>query len=230
MDQAVRAPEGTAGSSGAVVRFRARHTGGGGHLPPAGGDPNAPLVYVTFGTVAGGLAHMGEVFALALRSLSALPVRVLMTTGFAGRVVLDEVPENAHVERYWPQDQVMPLAAAMVGHGGFGTTLSALAAGVPQVVLPLFTTDQQLNAEAVATIGAGLSIPGGAESIPAAAAAVSWVLSDPDIRSAARRVADQIAALPEAAEVVDEVCRLDAGAAKGTITAPPPPVSNGEPT
>ena len=43
----------------------------------------------------------------------------------------------------------------MVGHGGFGTTLGALLAGVPQVVVPLFA-DQPSNAERIAAIGAGL--------------------------------------------------------------------------
>ena len=47
-------------------------------------------------------------------------------------------------------------ASAAVGHGGAGTTLSALAAGCPLVVVPLFA-DQPYNAVRVAVSGAGVA-------------------------------------------------------------------------
>jgi UDP:flavonoid glycosyltransferase YjiC (YdhE family) len=213
MDRAVGGSATTAQVERDVVRFRGRRERGPGRLPGSWGDPRAPLVYVTFGTVAGGLDHMGEVFASALHSLSVLPVRVLMTTGASGARALSEVPGNAHVERFWPQDEVMPLAAAVVSHGGFGTTLSALSAGVPQVVVPLFSTDQHLNAEAVSTMGAGVSIHGGPEAVPDLAAAVSHMLSDPTFRTRSGQIAEQIAALTEARDVVDHIVRLIEAAA-----------------
>ena len=46
----------------------------------------------------------------------------------------------------------------MVGHGGFGTTLGALLAGVPQVVVPLFA-DQPHNAAAGSPTSAPASPP-----------------------------------------------------------------------
>jgi UDP:flavonoid glycosyltransferase YjiC (YdhE family) len=146
--------------------------------------------------------------------LSDLPVRVLLTTGYAGDVVLEDVPANAHVERFWPQEEVMPLAAAVVGHGGFGTTMSALAAGVPQVVLPLFTTDQQLNAEAVAALGAGTCVAGGPAAVAHLGRAVAALLAEPGYRRSAADVAAEVRSLPSAAEVVDEVARLAAGGAR----------------
>jgi UDP:flavonoid glycosyltransferase YjiC (YdhE family) len=42
----------------------------------------------------------------------------------------------------------MPHARAMIGHGGFGTTMTGLANGVPMVVVPLFAMDQFFNARA----------------------------------------------------------------------------------
>ena len=56
-------------------------------------------------------------------------------------------------------------ADAMLGHGGFGTTMGALAAGVPQVVMPIFTSDQLANAEHVAAVGAGIAVPMGPGSV-----------------------------------------------------------------
>jgi UDP:flavonoid glycosyltransferase YjiC (YdhE family) len=52
----------------------------------------------------------------------------------------------------------MPTADVVLGHGGFGTTQAALAAAVPQVVLPLFSFDQFLNAERVAAVGVGVAL------------------------------------------------------------------------
>jgi UDP-N-acetylglucosamine:LPS N-acetylglucosamine transferase len=47
----------------------------------------------------------------------------------------------------------MREAALLIGHGGFGTTMTAVAAGGPQFVLPLFSSDQFQNAERVEAVG-----------------------------------------------------------------------------
>ncbi len=195
-----------------VIRYRASSDGGAVKRPrlPAGwGDPDLPLVYVTFGTVAAGLAPFGGVFESALAALADLPVRVLLTTGHAGGFeVARPWPANAHVEKFWPQDEVMPFADAMVGHGGFGTTLTALGAGVPQVIVPLFTTDQDLNADRVVAVGAGVRLHGGPSAVSQLGPAVARVLADAEIRRRARDVATEIAALPGAAQIVREIERL----------------------
>ena len=68
----------------------------------------------------------GAVYALADE-----PIRVLLTLGTeVDPLDLGPVPDNVHVERWVPQGAVMPHAAAMVGHGGSGSTLMAMAAGL----------------------------------------------------------------------------------------------------
>jgi UDP:flavonoid glycosyltransferase YjiC (YdhE family) len=89
----------------------------------------------------------------------------------------------------------MPHAAAMVSHGGSGTTRMALAAGVPAVVVPGFA-DQPRNAERVAELGAGIALPEWREGVAGIGDAVRRVLSDPSYRLAAERVAAEVAALP----------------------------------
>ena len=136
--------------------------------PPPWGDPVQPLVYVTFGSVAAALPPFAGVYRSALDALAGEPIRVLMTTGTAIEPgSLAPPPANARVEQWWPQASVMPHTAVVVGHGGFGTTMMALAAGVPQVVVPLFAGDQFLNAERVAAIGAGVCLDGGPGAVPA---------------------------------------------------------------
>jgi UDP:flavonoid glycosyltransferase YjiC (YdhE family) len=64
------------------------------------------------------------------------------------------LPDGVHHFTYVPFSQVLPRAAALVHHGGIGTTAQAFAAGVPQLVRPL-AHDQPDNAARVRRLGAG---------------------------------------------------------------------------
>jgi UDP:flavonoid glycosyltransferase YjiC (YdhE family) len=97
----------------------------------------------------------------------------------------------------------------MLGHGGFGTTMGALAAGVPQVVVPLFSFDQALNGEHVAAVGAGLTVAMGAGAVGRGAAEVAGLLEDPGYAAAARRVAVALRDLRPPAAVVPLLSRLE---------------------
>ena len=182
-----------------------------GSLPSAWGGSDDPLVYVTFGSVTGGFDVLNVVFERSLRALADLPVRVLLTTGHAvDPESLRPWPDNARVEQWWPQDDVMPLASVVVGHGGFGTTMSALAAGVPQVVVPLFASDQEINATRIAQVGAGIRLDGRQEATEGLADAVSRVLADEGMRAVAGAMADEIASLPEVSQIVGSIEALAA--------------------
>jgi UDP:flavonoid glycosyltransferase YjiC (YdhE family) len=171
--------------------------------PSDWGDPNLPLLYVTFGSVAGSIPTFAGVFREALDALADLDARVLMTVG---RQVdpdgLGPLPANAQVRQWLPQDAVLAHAAAMLGHGGFGTTMGALTAGVPQVVSPLFAFDQVVNGDHVASVGAGISTAIGPGAVGRAAAEIPRLLADPTYAESARRVAAAIAELPPPSEAV----------------------------
>ena len=207
-------PDGPSGpAAGPVHRFRDDGLlPGPGALPAPWGDPAHPLVYVTFGSVAAGQAAFRGVHPAVVEAFADQPVRVLLTTGTAvDPADLGPAPAHVRVERWWPQRDVMAHARVVVGHGGFGTTTTALAAGVPQVVLPLFSSDQRLNAEAVAAAGAGLHVEGGPAAVAALPGAVARLLADPSCASAARAVAAEMAALPPVEEAVAQLERLAAG-------------------
>jgi UDP:flavonoid glycosyltransferase YjiC (YdhE family) len=101
-------------------------------LPAAWGNADDPLVYISFGTVAATIGLFAVLYRALLDVLADMPVRVLVTLGQGGAAALGTLPGNTHVEQYWPQAEVMPQAGAIIGHGGFGTTMTALAAGVPR--------------------------------------------------------------------------------------------------
>ena len=118
-----------------------------------------PLVYVSFGSVTGGLPVAGSIYAAALAAAARLPARVLLTVGRELDLdALGPAPANVHLERWVPQAEVFGQASVVVCHGGSGTTLGALAAGLPLVIVPLFA-DQPENARRVDAVGAGIAVP-----------------------------------------------------------------------
>jgi UDP:flavonoid glycosyltransferase YjiC (YdhE family) len=176
---------------------------------PEWGDREAPLVYVTFGSVTGSLPPFSGVFREALDALADVEARVLMTVGRRVDVAdLGSLPPNAYVAQWWPQDAVLAQAAAMLGHGGFGTTMGALAAGVPQVVAPIFSSDQVVNGEHVAAAGAGLTVDVGPTAVARAAVQVPRLLADPSYTVSARRIADAMRELPPPAQAVAVLAHL----------------------
>ena len=113
---------------------------------------------------------------------------------------LGAVPANVSVESWVPQGEVLSRASGLVCHGGAGTMLGGLAAGVPMVVAPMFA-DQPENVRRVHDVGAGIAV---APPDPQALhAAMLRILSDADLRAGARRIADEMAALPSVDDVVD---------------------------
>ncbi len=173
------------------------------------GDTDRPLVYVTFGSVAGSIPPFAGVFREALDALADLDASILMTVG---RAVdpggLGPLPANATVVQWLPQDAVLAHASAMLGHGGFGTTMGALAAGVPQVVAPLFSFDQAVNGEHVAAVGAGLTAGAGPGSVSRAAAELPRLLAEPSYAEGARRVARALRDLPPPGDAVSVLAGL----------------------
>ena len=177
------------------------------HAPPPAPEPaplpadwwpgdERPLVYVSFGSVAPTFDFFGMLLEGVLPQLGALDVRVLLTVGDAlDPRSLPQPPPNVRIEGWVPQADVLPHASAFLTHGGFGSTLGGLLAGVPLVVLPLFA-DQPYNADRVAAVRAGVALHGGPEAIPQVGAAVNQVLGDPSFAEFARALRDEAAHQP----------------------------------
>ena len=187
-----------------------------GPLPDWWGASTAPLVYVSFGSLVGGLPVGVQVYRAALEAVRDLPVRVLLTVGrTADPAGLGPVPPNVHVEQWVPQADVFAVADAVLCHGGSGTTYGALAAGLPLVVVPLFA-DQPTNGRLVAGAGAGVlvePVPGWTSAMdriseddaPRLRAGIEGVLGEPGYREGARRLAAEMAALPSVDELIETI-------------------------
>ena len=169
----------------------------------------APLVYMTFGTVGPRMPQMLSVYRCALQAASRLEARVLMTVGHDLDVTtLGSVPANVRVEQWVDQRRVLSRAAAVLSHGGSGTTLGALAAGCPQIVFPLFA-DQAANARCIEAAQLGLSLlddtVGGAAALRTThegddavmRSAIEEVLSRAQYVRTASRIATSMAQMPK---------------------------------
>jgi UDP:flavonoid glycosyltransferase YjiC (YdhE family) len=196
-----------------ALRFRAR--GEAGELPDWWGGSDDPLVYVSFGTAVPAIPRFPAFCRRAVEAIAGLPIRILLTVGDAqDPAAFASLPSNVHVERWVPQADVMPHAAAMVGHGGSGSTLMAMAAGVPLAVMPFFA-DQPYNARRVAQVGAGIALEGGVAAASELPRAIRTMLEEPRYRRQAERVAAEVAALPP----VDDAVRVLEDYAEGRALA-----------
>ncbi|MFC3448192.1 glycosyltransferase [Amycolatopsis speibonae] len=169
-----------------------------GTLPSWLDGRDRPLVYLTLGTVAFGA--IGPLRA-AIDGLSRLPVDVLVARGPGDPGELGELPPNVHVTGFVPQSEVLPRADLVVHHGGTGTVLGALSAGLPQLVLPQ-GADQFFNAEALESVNAGRALLGDQVTADAVEEKAGQLLEDPRVREVATRMRHEIAAMPAPSEVV----------------------------
>lgn len=161
-----------------------------------------PLVYLTLGTFFGSNL---DVVAAILDGLADEPLDVLVTLGADGDPsALGATPANATVERFVPQASVLPGCAAVVHHGGGGTTFGALAHGLPQVVLPQ-GADNFRNAAMLEASGASLTVLPAAVAPTAIRTAVRAVLDDARFAAAADRLRAEIDAMPTPAAVASEL-------------------------
>ena len=126
--------------------------------------------------------------ARALLATRRLGRRAVLLTPHREQV--PPLPADALWLPYVALGTLLPHSAALVHHGGIGTTAEALRAGVPQVIVPL-AYDQFDNAARVEALAAGKRVQGGAAGARprALAAALRGVLNSEAIRAGCARAA-----------------------------------------
>ncbi|RIL07045.1 MAG: glycosyl transferase [Proteobacteria bacterium] len=188
-----------------VQQIPALHPLGGEPLPAklaAFLDAGPPPVYVGFGSMPDDAP--AATTRLVLAAIERLGVRAVLSSGWAqlGGLALPEgVVEVGPVAH----PHLFPRCAAIVHHGGAGTTTTALRAGVPQVVVP-HLADQFYWARRVRELGAGVTAP--RKSRIDSASLVSALGAVLDNEALAARAADLGAAARAAAGAMDPVAAL----------------------
>lgn len=107
------------------------------------------------------------------------------------------IPANGRAVAWAPMPALLATSAAVIHHGGAGTAIAALCAGVPQLVVN-GTGDRRHNASLIAARGAGLAV----DEPEINADLIRRVLQDPALLAAARDVRAEVAAMPPPSTLV----------------------------
>ena len=161
---------------------------------------NRPVVLVSRSTVADPRPDRMMTSVVAAAADADLDVVLVRPDRAVSRRPL---PLNVTTTDWLPFVDVLPHVEGIVHHGGAGTVMTALAAGVPQVVVP-GAGDRTEHARLIAARGAGLAVP----TREITAAALERLVTDPSLSSSAREVAAEIAAMPDPAELVEPLAAL----------------------
>ena len=184
--------------------------------PEVPGDPHAALpewvaslsnravVYVSLGTVP--FFNQPDKFVTLLTELAQEDVEVVVTVGeLNDPAALGVQPANVHVERWLPLAPLLPQCNAVVCHAGSGTTLAALASGLPLVLVPQ-GADQFTNADACQRAGvARVLFPGCVNSAAVRDAVLAILRPGSSERHRARSIAGEIAMMPTATDVARQL-------------------------
>lgn len=159
--------------------------------------------YLGFGTVPL-FRDPGDLLLALVPELLALDFDVTVTTGddaVAARL-RDLGPDRVDVARWVDLGRLMSRCDLVVCHGGAGTVLAALAAGVPLLLLPRGAPSQQRMSAACEARGVGRTAVWTGTNVDGVSRLLSEVASSERMRDAARAVAAEMAAMPDPASAV----------------------------
>lgn len=147
----------------------------------------APLVFA-LGSSAVLIA--GDFWQHAISASRALGRRAILLTG-AEPEALGPLPKDIAAFRYLPYSLVFPHAAAVIHQAGIGTLSQALAAGRPQLIVPV-AFDQPDNARRTTMLGVARVLPFQRVSAQALRRELSALLADEGAAAAANRIAAKV--------------------------------------
>ncbi|QFR02867.1 activator-dependent family glycosyltransferase [Streptomyces phaeolivaceus] len=136
-----------------------------------------------------------------LDSLADLDVEVVATIAESEQDKLVRVPANARLVSYVPLHALAPTCSLVIHHGGYGTFLTMAREPVPQLVMP-WDFDGPTLARRAAEQGGSLVLQADRAAGAVVREAVLRLLDDPEFRSRAAALRDEIHAMPSPNELV----------------------------
>jgi UDP:flavonoid glycosyltransferase YjiC (YdhE family) len=173
--------------------MRAVPYSGEGAMPPLA-PPTRPRIAVSRSTVPGPGDRLIDRVVAAAAGVDAEFVLVR-----PGKPV---TTANVTSVGWVPVPELLATCAGIVHHGGAGTILAALDAGVPQLVIN-GAGDRRHNAGLIAARGAGLA----AEERDISAGLLTRLVTDPSLGAAAAEVSAEMSAMPPPADLAARVAR-----------------------
>ncbi|MBU1398536.1 MAG: glycosyltransferase [Proteobacteria bacterium] len=114
-------------------------------------ESGPPPISIGFGSMVAN--NKEEIAEISIQALTRAKQRGILLTGWGG-LHYDRLPEGVLTVESVPHEWLFPRIAAVVHHGGAGTTAAGLRAGVPTIIVP-FITDQPFWGKRVYDLGVG---------------------------------------------------------------------------
>ncbi|AKG21509.1 glycosyltransferase [Calothrix sp. 336/3] len=154
-------------------------------------ESGSPPIYIGFGSMSS--KNPQETTALVLEALEQTQQRAILLSGWGG-LGTKNLPNTVFPIDSIPHSWLFPRVAAVVHHGGAGTTSAGLRAGIPTIIIPYFG-DQGFWGERVTQLGVGVKpIPRKQLTARKLAEAIQQVLTDADMCQRAANLGARIQA------------------------------------
>ena len=175
-------------------------------------EPRDPTVLVSLSTL--WLPGQEDAYRRILMAMEGVPLKAVFTTGRGVDPERLVAPPNVSVHAYAPHAEIMPRVDAVIGHGGHSTTMSALAHGLPLLLMPMHPLiDQPMVSQAVADAGAGIRLSKKASSETIRRALMELTGTE-SFAATARKLGARFGERPGAAVAADRLLATLNGASK----------------
>lgn len=170
-------------------------------------EAGSPPIYIGFGSMVSRKPE--ETATLVLQAVAKSGQRAILLSGWGGLSKTD-LPDTVFMVDSIPHSWLFRHVAAVVHHGGAGTTAAALRAGIPSTIIPFFA-DQPFWGQRIAALGVGSApIPRKQLTVDRLAQAIEQLLTDPSMRQQAAQLGNKIQAEDGIAAAVEVVSTLKA--------------------
>ncbi len=165
----------------------------------------SPPIFIGFGSMVS--RNPEETADLVLQAIDLTGQRTILQSGWGG-LSKSDLPDTVFMVDSIPHSWLFPRVAAVVHHGGAGTTAAGFRAGVPSIVIPFFG-DQFFWGQRVAQLGVGTEpIPRKQLTVERLAQAIQEALNDRTMRQRAIDLGSKIQAedgIANAVAIVREI-------------------------
>ena len=147
----------------------------------------SPPLLATFGT---GMLACAELLETSVAIARKLNRRIIVLTSFTQQVPQLKGPDEIHLS-FVNLKRLLPHLAAIIHHGGIGTSTLALSAGCPQLIIPLLF-DQPDNAQRLKSLGCALTLAYTEFNLDHSSQVVQQLLSDQILHKRCQEYMSQI--------------------------------------
>ncbi len=149
-------------------------------------DEGPAPIYIGFGSMVSHDAR--ETFQTVCSALEISGQRGVIASGWGGLAEQPQKGQKIFQLDNAPHEWLFPRMSAVIHHGGIGTTINGLKAGLPTIVVP-FNYDQPFWGRRVAALGAGPQpIPRKQLTVERLSKAIAVCMSDAQMRQNAAKI------------------------------------------